>query len=418
MRGMENKKMPVAKLNPKIPQGPEAPDLSLLLRIPGDVPVNLYGFSALDRYFGIPALPFFWIETSADISVLARAFEGLRFPGPALADGAVDAEEGTYYFHCSDPGDPWRPSFKLFSFRQDIKTGRFRDPEGLYPLLRELRDGSPGKGRLSPGGGEGGLSWRIGLYPETSRMRALMDGALILARYGPAAEEPSRLIPETAALFDRLPGGPPPGQEEQRLLLTAILVSPRPDLGLELLKAGGFLRDFWPELADMDEVDHSKEFHPEGNVWKHTLETFRYRKPACGLRLSLGLLLHDIGKVRAESSKNHRFEGHAELGARQARRFLERLGFEAPLVEDIFYLVKNHMLPAALPRLPLARTGEIMASPLFPTLMELYRCDESSSFKGLEAYYESSAAYQAYLRHRRNPYRSADGKKLRNGTML
>jgi poly(A) polymerase len=82
------------------------------------------------------------------------------------------------------------------------------------------------------------------------------------------------------------------------------------------------------------------------------------------------------------------------------------------MVQDIFYLVKNHMLPAALPRLPLVRTGEIMASPLFPTLMELYRCDESSSFKGLDGYYESSAAYRSYLRYQRNPYRSADGKKL------
>jgi poly(A) polymerase len=47
--------------------------------------------------------------------------------------------------------------------------------------------------------------------------------------------------------------------------------------------------------------------------------------------------------------------------------------------------------------------------------MELYRCDESSSFKGLDGYYESSAAYQDYLRHRRSPYRSADGKKLGKG---
>ena len=55
---------------------------------------------------------------------------------------------------------------------------------------------------------------------------------------------------------------------------------------------------------------------------------------------------------------------------------------------------------------------EIMSSLLFPTLLELYRCDESSSFKGLDGYYRSSAAYQSYLKHRRNPYRSADGKKL------
>jgi poly(A) polymerase len=169
----------------------------------------------------------------------------------------------------------------------------------------------------------------------------------------------------------------------------------------------------------LDDVDHSKEFHPEGNVWKHTLETFRYRKAGqksvYDLRLSLGLLLHDTGKPAAESSGSRRFDGHAELGERQARRFLERLGFGASLIADVCYLVRNHMLPAALPRLPLIRTGEIMASPLFPTLLELYRCDESSSFKGLDAYYKSSATYQSFLRHCRNPYRSADGKKLRQG---
>jgi len=44
--------------------------------------------------------------------------------------------------------------------------------------------------------------------------------------------------------------------------------------------------------------------------------------------------------------------------------------------------------------------------------MELYRCDESSSFKGLDGYYENSAAYQAYLKNLKNPYRHADGKKM------
>jgi poly(A) polymerase len=193
-------------------------------------------------------------------------------------------------------------------------------------------------------------------------------------------------------------------------------LSARPDRGLDFLRRCGFLDELWPELARLDEVDHSKEFHPEGNVWKHTLETFRHRKPLAGgaydLRLSLGLLLHDSGKPLSESSGSRRFDGHAELGARTAGRFLGRLGFEPALIDDVFYLVRNHMLPAALSRLPLTRTGEIMASPLFPTLMELYRCDEASSFKGLDGYYESSAAYQAYLRYRRNPYRSADGKKL------
>jgi poly(A) polymerase len=50
-----------------------------------------------------------------------------------------------------------------------------------------------------------------------------------------------------------------------------------------------------------------------------------------------------------------------------------------------------------------SRTEGVMASPLFPALVELYRCDESSSFKGLDGYYESSAAYRSYLRYQHSP---------------
>jgi len=165
-------------------------------------------------------------------------------------------------------------------------------------------------------------------------------------------------------------------------------------------------------LAAMARVDHAKEFHPEGNVWVHTLETFQYRKSA-DLRLSLGLLLHDVGKPLAAASGTRRFDQHAELGERAAGKFLERLDFDPPLIADVRYLVRNHMLPAVLPRLPLTRTQATLESPLFPTLLELYRCDEFSSFKGPGGYYESAAAYQSYLRHLKNPYRSADGKKLK-----
>jgi poly(A) polymerase len=373
---------------------------------------SLYGFSALDRYLGLPPLPFALIETDADVSALARAFEGLRFPGVDLADAAVDMDGRTFYFRCLDREDaPADGSYTILSLTQDFKTRRFRDPLGIYPILRLMRKGG------SP------YAWWEDVSPNPGAYRMVMEGALILARYGSGeisgAGIAGRVLARREALSEALSTGSreqPPGEEAQRVLLVSLLLSARPDRGLDFLRRCGFLGELWPELAMLDEVDHSKEFHPEGNVWKHTLETFRHRKPLAGgaydLRLSLGLLLHDSGKPLSESSGSRRFDGHAELGARTANRFLGRLGFEPSLIRDVFYLVRNHMLPAALPRLPLTRTGEIMASPLFPTLMELYRCDEASSFKGPDGYYESSAAYQDYLRYRRNPYRSADGKKL------
>jgi poly(A) polymerase len=404
----------------------------------GGFSARLWGFSAVDSYLRRSG-PVIRLMTNAGAADLARLFEDIRYPGVNLADAALDGENGAYYFHCDDPDDPpdnCRFSFQFLEFFRDCGTGRFYDPRGIYPLLRAVsgkpfaRDaGTEAPVRESPAAPP---VWWEAVNPRAGRRRAIMDGALILARYFP--QTGNREIREMAALFRGLGEDYAPGAEAQRLLLAGLLSAADPGPGFELLRSGGFIGEFWPELAALDDVDQSKEFHPEGNAWKHTLETFRYRKAlvhtaadirqtepdalaspagaAFDLRLSLGLLLHDTGKPLAESAGSRRFDGHAELGERQAHRFLERLDFAPALVNDVCYLVRNHMLPAALPRLPLIRTGGIMASSLFPTLLELYRCDESSSFKGLDGYYESSAAYQSYLKYRRNPYRSADGKKL------
>jgi len=361
--------------------------------------VKFSGYSALDLYFRLPPLPFFWIETNADIGVLARYIDNLRFPGVDIADASAETANGTCYFHCLESDERSNASFPVLSLTYDWRTKRFQDPLGVYPLLRDLRDR---KFETVP---------NFAFQSQIGSNRVVMEAALLIARYG------FRVDMFAATTLQN----PPPRPEAQRLFLSCLMLSARPELGLELLKRTGFLKEYWPELASLNDVDHSKEFHPEGNVWNHTLETFRYRKPAASgafdLRLSLALLLHDSGKPISASFGNHRFDGHAELGAHAAARFLERLEFEPSLIQDIFYLVKNHMLPAALKRLPLTKTAEIMASPLFHTLMELYRCDESSSFKGLNEFYENTAAYQTYLKNIKNPYRSKDGKKLKRSNV-
>jgi poly(A) polymerase len=376
--------------------------------------VKFSGYSALDLYFRLPNLPFLWIETNADIAVLARYIDNLRFPGVDIADAAAETSGGTCYFRCLESGEQSKTCFPILSLTYDWQTKRFQDPLGVYPILRELAAEPVGIGPKVRGSPPVLRNRKFEtapdfnpVQPQIENHRIAMEAALLLARYGFSEEA----FPSAAAQDS-------PRPEAQRAFLSCLMLSARPELGLELLKRSGFLKEFWPELAYLNEVDHSKEFHPEGNVWNHTLETFRYRKPAASgafdLRLSLALLLHDTGKPISASFGNHRFDGHAELGALAAARFLERLEFEPSLIQDIFYLVRNHMLPAALKRLPLVKTKEIMASPLFPTLLELYRCDESSSFKGLNDFYENTAAYKAYLKNIKNPYRSKDGKKIRS----
>ncbi|MDR0641067.1 MAG: HD domain-containing protein [Treponema sp.] len=405
--------------------------------------VRLQGFSAIDRYLGRDTLPFVLVDTNASLSCLARCFEELRFPGAAVADAAVERDGRDYLFRCPDSGAAEKSAYRLLHFAQDWKSSRFYDPWGFYPLLRQFRELEGDNRAVETQDGDEGPEtppWWDGFDQSRDWLRAAVEGALILARYGGAGssqylipgQNPSRGSKKTgftrpewgrrkpgeiAAAIGELPAAPSPDPVEQRILLSGLLDSPHPELGFEFLKLTGFVGKCWPELAILDDVDHSKEFHPEGNVWKHTMETFRHRKGAqksgYDLRLSLALLLHDSGKPLSESSGGQRFRAHAELGAIQARRFLGRLGFDPALIADVAWLVKNHMLPAAMPQLPLVRTQEIMEAPLFPVLMELYRCDESSSFKGLDGYYKSSAAYQNYLKYRRNPYRSSDGKKMK-----
>ncbi|WP_304222091.1 HD domain-containing protein [Gracilinema caldarium] len=374
---------------------------------------ELIGFSALDRYFNIPPGPVTFVKTTADLPELSRLFENLRFPGAIIADAAADLGEHRYYFYCAENHNS--PVFEHSLLNVAFDQGRqvFIDNAGLYPVLKEMAKAffNPEQRTVN------NIPW-LDINANSPKQRDIgpylvLETAVMLSRYS-ALESPYYFHDPVTDLLKKVVLQAEPQKlpaEMERTYLELLLTSNRPDLGFSLLMGTGLMALLWPELAMMDRTDHSKEFHPEGNVWRHTLETFRHRKKA-DLLLSLGLLLHDSGKSLAESSGGRRFDRHAELGADLAKKFLERLGYSESTIGKVQYLVRNHMMPAALPRLPLQRTQETLESPLFPTLLELYRCDEASSFKGLDNYYESAAAYQNYLRNVKNPYRRADGKKL------
>ncbi len=352
-------------------------------------------FTALDRYRGNPAAPLRFILFRGGLPDLARQGVDLDFPGLPYAD-AASADSGRTERGPSDPADPAPASspcryvcaeadedpephaYGHLDLTYDPELRRYRHPRQRYPDPREPV-----------------------IYPsDAPEDLILFETAVLLARY------PYRL-PEGGFSVE-VPAGLSP--VFQRDLLTLILTGRDPGAALEWLGETGFLDAYWPELAALRGVGHSKEFHPEGDVWAHTLETFRYRKLS-ELRLSLGLLLHDTGKPESRSAEGRRFDRHSEIGARLARRFLERLGFSRGLAEEVEFLVRRHMMPAALPRLPLNRVQEDLEHPLFPILLELYRCDELSTFRGPDGYYQACAAYRQYLRNVRNPYRNPDGSK-------
>jgi len=350
------------------------------------LPAYEASFTALDAYRGLREAGVRFMVADGSLVDLARAFVELRYPGLPYADAAVespadDVELGptTTYFRCVDgPSAAEASIFAPLDLLRDPRRNVFLDPKGVYPSLRE---------KVAP--------MRSG-PPEDQ----LFQTAVLLARQ--PYELPPDSLPPLARNFP---------VDAQRDLLALILTGPTPWRAFDLLLRVGFVGEYWPELAGLSGLGQSKDHHPEGDAWAHTMETFRYRKLP-SLRLSLALLLHDVGKPAASAAEGRRFDRHAEIGSSVAARFLARLGFAPSQIADVSFLVRYHMMPAALPRLPLSRLDGVINDARFPLLLEVYKCDELSTFRGPDGYYEACAAYRAWERNSRNPWRSADGRKL------
>ncbi len=341
--------------------------------------------SALDHYLrlGYPGLTF--LDVDGTLVDVARAFEHVQYPGLEGLDAhVIDPEAGDVYIRCVEsqerPVEEWLPPLSL---RFDLERSTFEDPANMYRTIRRRA-----------------FSLQ---YSDTQSLEVVLAAALLAGRYGFTLEHSDALkLPPQPRSLD---------EAEHRLLMTLILTGKQPEKGLAILKSSGFIERYWPLLAPMDDTDHSKEFHPEGNVWQHSLETFRYRKTN-DLAVGLALLLHDCGKPFADSEGEHRFKDHADIGAEYARRFLRDLGFSHTLTDEVRWLIKYHMIPGAIETLPRFRTRDIMRSPRFPRLLEVYRCDLSSTFRGPDGYYRACKVYRSFLKHDANPFRDEEGKKL------
>jgi len=340
-----------------------------------EVPFLLESYSALDRYFRVREPGDVFIRTDASLVTLAKLFENLRFPGQPNIDASVHAEGKLYLFRCVDTMDVSSGmAFTALDLLYNTERDTFRDPQGIYQDLRQhglVRTPAP-----------------------ASAIGAILQAARLVSRYHYTED----LEPQAS-----VQGLPEPSLDDQRELLRGVVTSRYADKGLDLLRWTGFVAAYWPELAAMTSVEQSKEHHPEGDVWTHTLAALRSRKHF-GLALGAALLLHDIGKPVARGNRERPFENHAEIGAELAVKFLRRLGFSDSLVEQVDYLVRFHMMPAALHKLPLYRTEGLMSSPQFPDLLELYRSDLVSTYRRPSGYYEACRIYQRFLKGQANPF--------------
>jgi putative nucleotidyltransferase with HDIG domain len=134
-------------------------------------------------------------------------------------------------------------------------------------------------------------------------------------------------------------------RERVRDELTKMLTEGRARRAFELLDETELLKEVLPEIARMKGVEQPAQFHPEGDVWTHTLMLLEQLEPDCSVTLAWGALLHDVGKPPTfrRAPDRIRFDGHVEMGVTMAAAICRRMRFSNEEMQQIVALVENHM---------------------------------------------------------------------------
>jgi len=179
--------------------------------------------------------------------------------------------------------------------------------------------------------------------------------------------------------------------ERLRDELTKLLIEGAARSAFELLEQTGLLGVLLPEVEKMKGVAQPPQYHPEGDVWIHTLMMLESLPPNPSPTLAWGVLLHDVGKPptfvsAAQTGDRIRFNGHAEMGARMAAEICRRLRFSSDDVAQIETLVANHLRFKDVFEMRSPTLKRFVRLPRFEEHLTLHRLDCLASHGLLDAY--------------------------------
>jgi putative nucleotidyltransferase with HDIG domain len=326
-----------------------------------------------------------------DVATSARPEELLRlFP----RSGQVGAHFGVVLVHDAEA------QVEVATFRSDLDYADGRRPTGVHfesspekdalrrdftinallldPATNEVIDYAGGRADLAAG-----VIRAIG--DPVRRFRE--DHLRLLRAVRFAARLSFTIEPATfAAMKELAPAIRAISAERVRDEISRILTEGGARRGFELLDTSGLLQEILPEVTALKGVEQPPAFHPEGDVWTHTLIMLEgLRNPP--IDLALGVLLHDIGKPATfRIADRIRFDGHVEKGLEIAHPLLNRLRYPGAVIEQAEALIANHMKFKDVPSMRESRLKRFLRMPKFDEHLELHRLDCLSSHGSLENY--------------------------------
>jgi len=202
-------------------------------------------------------------------------------------------------------------------------------------------------------------------------------------------------------------------KERIREEFSKILISQAPARGIELLDEAGLLPFIVPEALKMKGVEQPMQYHPEGDVYVHTLLLLKQlsRPP---LELALGALLHDIAKPDTfqRAPDRIRFHGHDRIGAEKTREIMKRLCYSNDQIELVAALVLDHLKFKDAFEMRTSSLKRFISQPRFDLHLELHRIDCLASHGDLRAYEFCKKAYEEFLKEPSPPPKYIKGEDL------
>lgn len=177
-------------------------------------------------------------------------------------------------------------------------------------------------------------------------------------------------------------------RERVRDELTRMLTEGRARQAFLLLDESGLLQHVLPEISKMHGVEQPPEFHPEGDVFVHTLLLLDNLPHPCPMTLAWGALLHDVGKPPTfrVGPDRIRFDDHVHVGVKMAEEICRRLRFSGEETEQILALVDNHMRFGHATRMKESTLKKFLRMRKFDEHMALHRADCLASHRSLSTY--------------------------------
>lgn len=333
------------------------------------------------------------IATSALPEDIMKLFErtipvGVQFGVVIVVKDGHNFEVATFRTEGSYT-DGRHPDYVAFSTPEaDVKRRDFTINGLLYdPLKNEILDYVGGQEDISRG-----IIRTIGNPVErfTEDKLRMMRAARFACRFNfPIHEDTRQAIIQLAKNIHVI------SAERIREELEKILTGTNPHIGIKLLDELCLLQEILPEVSSMKGVRQPENFHPEGDVFVHTLLCLSKLAPVPehGMErpswtLAMGVLLHDIGKtITFEELDRIRFNLHEKVGADMAARICDRLKTSNAEKDRIVWLVLKHLYFKDAQKMRLSKLKRLLGEEGYPELAELCRIDALASSGDLSDYH-------------------------------